>query len=274
MRRNGRSGWLWLAALALLVAVAGLGLWLRWRPSPMVSALSSAGAERAHALTYHDGRIYAGTEIGLFSGPSDRFLRPAQGALGRPITAVVPTEQGVYLAGPELGVASLEGARLAPLLAGNVTALAAGPDGRLVAALAEGELLTSQDGGQSWQRLTSPDLEVQALAIHPDDSDWLVAGGAHGTAGRVAYSTDGAQTWEHVDDLDRVSSLAFDPTTPDRLYAAAGGMIWASLDNGVTWAPRFQVPGHEVKAVAFDNRRKPVLVILTPAGQIIEPLLY
>lgn len=274
MRGNGSYRWLWLTALLLLAVVAGVGLRLRSQPSPMAATLATADAGLAHTLAYGDGHMYVGTQIGLFTGPSARFLRQAKAAQGRVVTAVVPTAQGVYLGGPELGVSVLQGDTLTPLLTGHVTALVAGPDGRLVAAVAERGLIASGEGGTSWQNLTDPGLAVSALAIDPGDANRILAGGVREGQGTIALSLDGGQTWQRTDDLDAVLSLAFDPKNPGQAYAAAGGVIWSSNDGGSTWMRRVQVPGHEVVSVAFDNRRKPVLVVLTPNGQIVEPLLY
>jgi len=78
------------------------------------------------------------------------------------------------------------------------------PDGSLCVAAANGAVLRSTDGGQSWLPPVSLGAGVGAVTtVSCPDAGLCVAG----TAGAVFVSTDGGQTWSGPDDTG--SSLAF-----------------------------------------------------------------
>ena len=101
----------------------------------------------------------------------------------------------------------------------------------------------STDGGQTWSPVPGADSlprDVYAIRFHPSDPQRLyLAGpqnfGSHTTAQGVYRSTNGGQTWEHVETQLRALELAAsaDWTT---VYAASIGQLYRSTDGGDTWA--------------------------------------
>lgn len=117
--------------------------------------------------------------------------------------------------------------------------LAVGPGepGRVYAGTPEGIQVTD-DGGETWQRLTAETGAVAGIAVHPENPDLLIA---HTDALGVAVSEDGGQSWPVrqqglVPGGDFLFDFAFDPTTPGRVFAAsARGRVFESTDMGETW---------------------------------------
>jgi photosystem II stability/assembly factor-like uncharacterized protein len=128
-----------------------------------------------------------------------------------------------------------------------------------------GYIARSIDGGDNWT-LVKRRCESQCIAIDPFDSAKIYAGNRNfsGLDHPNAFyrSSDGGDTWQDVDQGaflagpgsrggDRgervfVSSVACDPTTPGRLYAACreesydinnGRGVFVSKDWGATWQP-------------------------------------
>jgi len=114
---------------------------------------------------------------------------------------------------------------------GNVMALAALPDGRILAGDMQQGLLESSDGGASWkQRLR---VQVMGLAMNPKDSKRLLASGAG-----IALSNDTGRTWRSVLDLaDGVGPVAWSQSDPQLAYAVGlNRTFYRSADGGKTWS--------------------------------------
>lgn len=116
-------------------------------------------------------------------------------------------------------------------------AAAPGDADRVFAATPEGVHVTG-DGGERWREVTTDTGAVAGIAVHPGDSDILIA---HTEAYGVAVSEDGGQSWQPrerglVPAGDFIFGFAFDPTTPGRVFAAtARGHVFESTDLGKTW---------------------------------------
>lgn len=88
-----------------------------------------------------------------------------------------------------------------------------------------------------------PDSFVKALAVHPANSDIILAGVSAAIQETppgygVWYSTDRAKTWKHAQGIgdNAVHSIIFHPTKPRIVYAAAlGGGVYKSSDTGKTF---------------------------------------
>ena len=96
-----------------------------------------------------------------------------------------------------------------------------------------GVIAVSSDGAKTWER-RDKDLEnfsVRAIAIDPNDANFIVAGGLTG----VYRSTDGGQSWAKISDQENVESLAVDPKNRDRMYIGTWRQGWRTDDGAKTW---------------------------------------
>ena len=112
----------------------------------------------------------------------------------------------------------------------------------------------SMDGGQSWAALDGvpSDTTVNSLVIDPKTPSTIYAlaerFSASGLSWTLLKSGDSGQTWNSYDVAlpanSYLSSLAIDPVTPSRIYAAMGaavpngspaGGVLKSTDGGQSW---------------------------------------
>jgi len=144
-------------------------------------------------------------------------------------------------------------------IGGRITDLAVHPaDADTVyAGAAEGGVLRSTDGGQTWTPLfdDQPSLSIGALAIDPGDPDVIYAGTGEVNpgGGGVAYggaglfrSIDAGDTWTCIglEDSGSIGRIRVDPTDSNRIFVAVMGLLWdasqergvyRSTDGGTTW---------------------------------------
>jgi len=112
---------------------------------------------------------------------------------------------------------------------------------------------------------------LPALAVHPADSAFLLAG----TPGGLFRSTDSGSTWARVGRRlagEEILRIQFHPSSPGTVYAATrrGGLHW-SVDGGSTFSPRNGdlppgTPDRHVTALAVDPTR-PMTLYLGLAGR-------
>ncbi|HVR41024.1 MAG TPA: hypothetical protein VMU84_18165 [Thermoanaerobaculia bacterium] len=97
-----------------------------------------------------------------------------------------------------------------------------------------GVIAVSSDRGKTWIRRDAglEDLSVRAIAIDPNDANFILAGGLTG----VFRSTDGGASWSKLSDQINVESLAIDPRTRDRIYVGTWRQGWRTDDGGTTWS--------------------------------------
>jgi photosystem II stability/assembly factor-like uncharacterized protein len=177
-----------------------------------------------------------------------------------------PTLTNVILAGADdsggLFVSSDSGVSWAPVPLGrnNWSAwhVTVGPELNvitLVDAYGHG-VLRSQDGGLTWQErnngltMQNPDRIIKALAVDPVTSQTMYVG----TLAGVARTTNGGLNWSYLTAFPgtgAVQKLLVTNTNPKRLFAmVAGGEIFRSVDDGVSWTlvadiPQTNGPGEE-----------------------------
>jgi photosystem II stability/assembly factor-like uncharacterized protein len=115
----------------------------------------------------------------------------------------------------------------------------------------------SQDGGQTWNRITpegSADLhEVESIAIDPKDPKIIYAGTWH----LPWKTTDGGANWHNIkqgliDDSD-VFSIIIDPTVPNVVYTSACSGIYRSDSAGELY--------HKIQGIPSTARRTRVLML-------------
>ena len=115
----------------------------------------------------------------------------------------------------------------------------------------------SEDGGQTWNRITpegSADLhEVESIAIDPKDPHTVYAGTWH----LPWKTTDGGANWHNIkqgliDDSD-VFSIIIDPTVPNVVYTSACSGIYRSDTAGELY--------HKIQGIPSTARRTRVLML-------------
>ena len=114
--------------------------------------------------------------------------------------------------------------------------------GTIYAATTEGFWM-SANSGKSWMMTTQRDLEINSIAVHPDDPNRVYIGtNNYG----VMVSNDGGKNFVQTNGnfSSRFTySITADLENPNRLYATTintatgGGFVFISDNNGLTWQP-------------------------------------
>jgi photosystem II stability/assembly factor-like uncharacterized protein len=143
----------------------------------------------------------------------------------------------------------------------DIHALAIVPRGRMLAAT-NNDLNLSTDGGETWQPLrVGQSLPwsycrtlVQAIG-RPEEVLLGMGDAPPGSAGLVARSTDGAQSWQSARMPGRANStiwnFAVHRADPQLIYASSvSGELYRSTDAGVSWEKLAREFG-EIRALAW-----------------------
>ena len=102
-----------------------------------------------------------------------------------------------------------------------------------------GGIARSTDEGQTFIMLKGiQGQSVRAVALAPSDPRMIAAG----TLAGVFLSRDGGKVWTRITprshpDLRNFSSLAFDPTDSEVIYAGTRHLAWKTLNGGASWFP-------------------------------------
>lgn len=117
-----------------------------------------------------------------------------------------------------------------------------------------GVIAVSSDAGKTWKRRDAglEDFSVRAIAIDPNDPNFILAGGLSG----VYRSLDRGTTWQKLSAHENVESLAIDPRTRDRIYVGTWRQGWRSDDGGKNWIHinKGMVLDTDMFAISFDPR--------------------
>jgi photosystem II stability/assembly factor-like uncharacterized protein len=220
-------------------------------------------------------RLLLGTDLGLMRSESGgRSWTPeAPGLMVGAVFALAFRAGGAGAIGAApggifvLGDGGWTGAE-APDGALPARAVALGASAQRVYLAGRSGLFISDDGGRSFARAPGlPDLaEITGLAVtrEPRESVFAVVDGA------LMASTDGGRRWQPLADPSerRLETLALDPASPSRLWAAGAGRIYLSEDLGASWRPVGQPlpePGAAVRGIAADPAIT-TLVVTTARG--------
>jgi len=122
------------------------------------------------------------------------------------------------------------------------------------------------------------DGKVSAIAVAPGRSDRVIAGTSNGSIIRsdVATATGPSTRWLSVKPRDGyVSSITFDPTNIDTVYATYAGFggthIWRSLDHGETWSPFDEgIPDLPVHSLVVDPTTRGRMFVSTDLGIFVS----
>src|ERR1017187_2852075 len=202
--------------------------------------------------------LYAATAQGVFvsTDGAASWRASASGPAGAGIMAIFahPTQAGTVFASVQYPLALFRSTHFGQTwtqlafappnqLVSPLNALVFGSNGTIIAATAEG-LLISTDGGNTWIAGASQGVyNNQELAISPNNPSTVYLVSSSG----LQRSLDGGQTFTVV--LPAVNSIYFgavavDPRNPATVYAAANvyqaninNILYRSTDAGQTWSP-------------------------------------
>lgn len=148
-------------------------------------------------------------------------------------------------------------------------------DRRVIAAGARDGIHLTEDGGQTWKRISSPENRelqpVVSLAFHPKDKAILYAGTPH-----LPWKTlDGGATWQSVhsgmlDDSD-VFSIQVDWKSPEHVFATACSGIYKSTNAAGMWAKMAGAKGASYRTyVVAQDPNDPSIVFAGTTGGLIR----
>ena len=145
----------------------------------------------------------------------------------------------------------------APVDAAPARGLAIGAAPGRIYLLGRDGLFASADGGQSYERVPSalPEgAEIATLAVAKQPGEILLAV----IDGQVMVSENGGRQWHRraqgLGDTP-IDTVALDPDSPQRVWAAGADRIYVSDDLGATWRALGQPlpePGTHVRGIAAD----------------------
>ncbi len=267
--KHSRRPWLLVPAIALLI---GAGWWVR-APTPDVAIAPREGAVLAsyrpadvHALQVSptdERTVVFGHHRGmLVSHDGGALWVPAMGANGDAMgVALPPGSQTQFAAGHDIFMRSDDSGRtwaaVNPALPGTdihgFAASAVTPN-TFYAYVVGGGLFRSADGGKIWQKAGDASGGTMSMTVAKSGgTDVLYANTMEG----VRRSRDGGRTWEAVREVGGAALNAAGET----VYAAAGSVVLASSDGGVTWDRRTFARGGAVLVAAAPSNPKTVYVL-------------
>jgi len=140
-------------------------------------------------------------------------------------------------------------------------------------------------GSDTWVPIASPAMngQVSALAVAPGRPDVLIGGTNSGeiVRGQNVLASPAGVAWTKRTPRDGyVSSIAFDPTSADVVYATYGGFgggahVWKSADGGANWTPldgtgEGALPDIPMHSIAVDPARSQRLFLGTDLGLFVS----
>lgn len=119
-----------------------------------------------------------------------------------------------------------------------------------------------------WTQLPgSESRSIRSIVVNPGDSDHIIAGfdALNADAKGIMVTRDGGENWSYPLALsgEMVSSLAFDPSNTETVYAGlSGSALWRSDDGGASWVAVADATGYgEVSTIAVDPSNSDILYV-------------
>ena len=224
---------------------------------------------KSFLVSHHDGKIYAGTDDGLFVSTTqgDAWERQHERYCGEDIRCIAqsPHDENVLFCGT---------GRRGGMTVYSGTVVIFDSEVKKYENSSAGDLHFSIDGGSSWATIS---LEtVNGIAISPQDSNiiyfgtgddglWRTVNGLitlekvdsfieqHilcvaissqdddlvfvGTLSGLYISSDAGETWQKISEIDntQVSSISFSKVNSNQIFAGTKIGIFESQDNGFSW---------------------------------------
>lgn len=251
-----------------------------------------------HGTVFPDGKRFIGgaqdngTVIGSIAGGTDSWSMQFGGDGG--FVAVDPTNPDVIYAEWQYAnvIKSSNGGKtfqpMPPQGSGSndflfVTPMAMDPNNHNRLWLGGSQMWRSDNGASAWNPASATtDGKVSAIAIAPGRSDRVAAGTSSGAIIRSddATGASGSMQWASTKPRDGfVSSIVFDPSDIDTLYATYAGFggthVWRSLDAGATWSPLdgsddASIPDIAVHSIVVDSTTPGRLYLGTDLGVFVS----
>ena len=270
--KRSRRSWLLLPGIVLLL-VAGWWFFLR---TPLVAIAPGAGTGGAVLAAYRPADVHAlqvsptdertvvfGHHRGmLVSHDGGALWVPASGASGDAMgVALPPGSQTEFAAGHDVFMRSDDGGRtwssVRPALPGTdihgFAASAVKPDTFYAYVVGSG-LFSSGDAAKTWQKAGDASGATMSMTVAKSGGVDIIYVNTMDGAQR---SRDGGKTWEGVREVGGATLNAVGET----VYAAAGGVVLASTDGGMTWDRKTFTRGGAVLVAAAPSNPKTVYVL-------------
>ena len=118
----------------------------------------------------------------------------------------------------------------------------------------QGLVLSTTDGGQSWQAQTLGDWPLSDVAFNKEASQgWVV-----GIGGRILRSLDGGASWQPQNSGTRMTLLALSLNDGVEQLCAVGqsGLVLTSTDGGQRWQTQNSGTKNTLTAVSFNDAQR------------------
>jgi photosystem II stability/assembly factor-like uncharacterized protein len=165
--------------------------------------------------------------------------------------------------------------RITPDIA-SVLAVVPSDPASLYAALYDGGMSKSSDGGRTWSTImnglphdffygySSSGWEADSIAVDPASASTVYVGKPQG----LFKTTDGGINWRQLVTIPAASSIVVDAANPSVVYAASGVFgVWRSNDEGMTWTLA-GLPNEHVLALTISATSPAVLYAGTYEGEV------
>ncbi|HEY8655508.1 MAG TPA: hypothetical protein VIN34_02080 [Candidatus Limnocylindria bacterium] len=249
------AGWWFFLRQPETAAVPGGGAALAaYRPTDVHALQVSPTDERTVVFGHHRGM--------LVSHDAGAIWVPASGASGDAMgVALPPGSQTEFAAGHDIFMRSDNGGRTwASVKSGlpgtdihGFAASAVIPNTFYAYVVGSG-LFKSADAGTTWQKAGDISGGTMSMTVAKSGgTDILYANTMEG----VQRSRDGGRSWESVREVGGATLNA----TGETVYAAAGSVVLASNDGGMTWQRRTFTRGGAVLVAAAPTNPKTVYVL-------------